>query len=1042
MIKSLLVSALVLTACAPASGRVGGETPAEGPFDLVVLSTTDVHGRIRAWDYYGDSAETSRGLARAATIVDSIRAANPGNVLLLDAGDLLQGNPFAYVAMKQFADSANPIIAAMNAMGYDAAAIGNHEYNYGIPYLERAVAQARFPMLSANTFKPDGSLKWKSWTIVERRGVKIGIIGATTPGVMVWDADNVRGKLKLTDIVPAVKKAVDEVKAAGASVVMVTVHSGLNEPDSYDPVTTGVPSENVSERIAKEIPGIDLIVYGHSHREQPDLHLGNTLLVQPKNWATSVGVARLTVSRDRGAWRVTSSKGTTIQSRNHAEQAAVTAASSSAHRASVAYANTVIGTSTVAWRGDSARLMDTPLIDFIGEVQRKAANADLASTAAFTLDASIPAGPITVARIAQLYPYDNTLRAVRISGQQLKDYLEFSSRFYKSVSNGRPEADPEIPGYNFDIITGADYTIDLARPMGSRITSLTYKGKAVQPTDSFTLALNNYRQTGGGGFAMLKGAPLVYDQQQEIRQLLIDEVRRKGTLRPEDYFSRNWTLLFGGSASSGNVPSGPRLRVIGTNDLHGQLEPTQDASGTWRGGVAHTAAIIRQAQSECTGECSYVLLDGGDLFQGTPISNLSYGRPVVDYYNSMGYTASAVGNHEYDWGQDTLRARMRQARFRFLSANTKFTDGRDVPWIANDTIVTRGKTKVGIIGITTPQTKTSTLPANVANITFAEPAPTIDAEAKALRARGADVIIVVAHEGGFCNRDSSGVESCTGNLFQMVPRITEKVDLIVAGHSHSLLNTRINNIPIVQSQRWGTAVSVTDIPLDATGKVAGPAAAELRHVLTNSTPAYAPVDSMVKRAAARVAPIVNRKIGALEAPLERTGPQYPLGNIIADSYRWAGKGDVAIMNTAGIRSRLAEGEITYGRLFVITPFANTLYRIRMTGAQVREYMEKLLSRDQVGIHISGLSVGYDPDKPAGSRITSITFPQGRTLADNAIYNVIVNSFAAGGGSDMGPPAGAESIALNVVDLDALVDYIKSKPQPLQIPQETRIFIAK
>src|SRR4029079_8403512 len=238
-----------------------------------------------------------------------------------------------------------------------------------------------------------------------------------------------------------------------------------------------------------------------------------------------------------------------------------------------------------------------------------AAHADLASTAAFTLDASLPAGPITVARIAQLYPYDNTLRAVRITGRQLRDYLEFSSRYYKSAASGKPEIDPDIPGYNFDIISGADYTIDLTKPIGSRIISLTYKGKPVQPTDTFTLALNNYRQTGGGGYAMLKDAPVLFDQQQEIRQLLIDEVRAKGTLRQEDYFTRNWSLLMGVGSQGAQVPSGPRLRVIGTNDLHGQLEASQDASNVWRGGVAHTATVIRQAESECGKDCHYVLLD-------------------------------------------------------------------------------------------------------------------------------------------------------------------------------------------------------------------------------------------------------------------------------------------------------------------------------------------------------------------------------------------------------------------------------------------------
>jgi 2',3'-cyclic-nucleotide 2'-phosphodiesterase (5'-nucleotidase family) len=1041
--RRYLLFTVALIGCATAAPNPAATSSHASSLELLVLSTTDTHGRIRGWDYYGDSAESIRGLTRAATIVDSVRAANPGRVMLVDAGDLLQGNPFAYIAMKQFADSANPIIAAMNAMHYDAAAIGNHEYNYGVPYLERAVSQATFPMLSANTWTPTGEHKFKPWTIIDRQGVKIGIIGATTPGVMAWDAANVAGRVKLTDIVPAVRTAVQEVKAAGADIVVASVHTGLNEPSSYDTVTTGLPGENVAERIAKEIPGIDLVIYGHSHKEQRDLHIGSTLLVQPKNWATSVGVAHLNLTRVNGKWTVASSRGETIQSRGHPEQSRVLATSAKVHEATVAYANAVIGNTAIAWRGDSARLRDTPLMDLVAEVERKVTHADLASVSAFTLDAALPAGPITVARIAQLYPYDNTLRAVRITGKQLRDYLEFSSRYYTSVTNGKPSINPEIAGYNFDMITGADYTMDLTKPMGSRITSLTYKGKPVQPTDTFTLALNNYRQTGGGGYAMLKDAPVVFDQQQEIRQLLIDEVRSKGTLKSEDYFTKNWTLVTSVAPTSVVMPTGPKLRVIGTNDLHGQLEASQDPKGIWRGGVAHTASVIRKAESECTGDCHYILLDGGDLFQGTPISNLSYGRPVMDYYNRMGYTASAVGNHEFDWGQDTLKARMRQAKFPFLAANVRTADGRDLPWIANDTIVVRGKTKVGIIGVITPTTATETLPANVVGLAFVDPAPVIDAEAKSLRARGADVIVVTAHWGGFCDPDANGVVTCKGGIFDMASKLTEKVDLIVAAHSHSLINTRVNNIPIVEAFRWGQTVDVADIPLDANGKVAGPAVTELRAVIVDSTEAYAPVDSMVKRTAARVAPIVNRKIGVINESLERDeDKQYPLGNLLADAYRWGGKGDIGMINTAGIRSRLQAGDITYGKLFTIEPFGNTLYRVRMSGAQVREYFEKLLSRNTAGFHVSGITIGYDPDKPVGSKITSLTLPAGRTLSDNATYDVIMNNFNATGGSNMGPPPGTVSTPLNVVDLDATVDYIKSRPQPLEVPKEVRIFIAK
>jgi 2',3'-cyclic-nucleotide 2'-phosphodiesterase (5'-nucleotidase family) len=683
---------LLTLACAPA--QLQQSSP---PIDLVVATTTDVHGRLRAWDYYANQAETVRGLTRAATIIDSVRAANPGRVILLDGGDLLQGNPLAYVAAKVSRDRTNPVVAAMNAMRYDAAAIGNHEYNYGVPYLDSAVGQARFAFLSANTYRidPAGVHAYRPWVIVERAGVKVGIVGATTPGVTLWDAENIRGRLRFGNIVPAVRQAVGEARAAGADIVLVTVHSGLNEPSSYDTVTTGVPSENVAARIASEVPGIDLVLYGHSHKENRGSTIGRTLLIQPKNWATSVDVAHLQVSRSGGRWIVTDKRSDLVQAAGHSENPAVLAATDAIHRETVRYVTTPIGSTPERWSADSARLKDTPLIDFILETERKAAGSDLASTAAFSTDVVMGPAPITIAQVAQLYPYDNTLRAVRITGKQLRDYLEFSSRYYRTPASSTAtlETDPQIPGYNFDIVSGVDYVMDLSRPIGSRITRLDYKGKAVTARDSFTMALNNYRQTGGGGYAMLSGAPVVYDKQQEIRQLLIDEVRSRGVVRQADYLRPNWMLvngnvLIGGpnalvgrivdvippnaavaplvppsvNASRPGFPTGTRfLRIIATNDFHGALEPRPDASGVRRGGAAYVAAAIDRARQECATRCETLLLDAGDLFQGTPASNLSYGRPVVDYYNRMGYAASALGNHEFDWGTDSLRARMRQA---------------------------------------------------------------------------------------------------------------------------------------------------------------------------------------------------------------------------------------------------------------------------------------------------------------------------------------------------------------------------------------------
>src|SRR5207237_6303964 len=297
---------------------------AAAPVDLIIATTTDVHGRLRAWDYYANQAEAARGLTRAATIVDSVRAANPGRVILLDGGDLLQGNPFAYVAAKVSRDRVNPIIAAMNAMQYDAAAIGNHEYNYGVPYLDSAARQAKFPLLSANTYRidPDGVHAYRPWTIIERAGLKVGILGATTPGVTLRDAQNIRRRLRFGEIVPAVRDAVKEARAAGADVVLVTLHSGLNEPASYDTVTTAVPSENVAARVASEVAGIDLVLYGHSHKEMRGTTIGQTLLIQPKNWATSVDIAHLHLERGADGWSVTRKSAELIHGADCEENAA------------------------------------------------------------------------------------------------------------------------------------------------------------------------------------------------------------------------------------------------------------------------------------------------------------------------------------------------------------------------------------------------------------------------------------------------------------------------------------------------------------------------------------------------------------------------------------------------------------------------------------------------------------------------------------------------------------------------------------------------
>src|SRR5256714_1193303 len=401
----------------------------------------------------------------------------------------------------------------------------------------------------------------------------------------------------------------------------------------------------------------------------------------------------------------------------------------------------------------------------------------------------------------------------------------------------------------------------------------------------------------------------------------------------------------------------------------------------------------------------------------------------------MGYAASALGNHEFDWGVDTLRARMRQAKFGILGANVRYIDGRDVSWIPNDTIVPRGRTKIGIIGVSTVATPTTTRASNVVGLRFDDPAPIVDSIAPVLRKRGANFVIVVAHAGATCQRPAA--TDCSGEIIDLARKLTSKVDVIVSGHTHTLVNTEVKGIPIVQARSSGGAIDVLDRALATT--IHAPARHEVRDFAVDTLRPVPGIDSIVQTAVARVASLVNRRVAMIPATLTRQGDQYPLGNVIADAQRWAGKGDVAIMNNGGIRTELRAGEATYGSLFEIQPFGNVLYSLIMTGAQLRGLIEAMLAKSLIDDHVSGMTIKYDPTKPPGSRLVSVTMSDGSALSDVKTYNVIVNDFLATGGEGYHAAERASSAKpLNIIDLDALIDYLRSLPTPVTAHAEVRI----
>ena len=1073
-----LLALLAVPACSP---RTPSTLPAVAPLPapdtmtLVLMGTTDVHGRLYNHDYY-TGAETDHGLALLKPRIDSIRAAHAGRTMLFDSGDLLQGNPLGMVYARVHGDQPNPIMRAMNLLDYDAAAIGNHEFNYGLDHLERATALAGFPFVSANIFR--AGTQQHAFTpyvllpVPTPAGdtLHVGVTGNTPPGVHLWDRDNVTGILEFRDVVASVSRVVASLKDEGADIVVVLSHGGL-EGTSYDTVTTGLPAENAAAALAEQVPEIDVIFLGHTHRELADTLINGVMLTQAKNWATSLAVATLQAHRaGPGDWRVQRKRGEIVRPRRGDVDRAFLDSLRWEHERTVAHVNARIGEASERMAAREARVRDTPVIDFINEVQRRAAGADLSSTAAFQIDAALPQGDISVADVAALYPYDNTLKAIRITGAQLRAYLEKAAEYYRGYPAGDSTVTNfEVPGYNFDIVAGVEYTLDLARPVGARVTSLTRDGERVRDDQSFTLALNNYRQAGGGGYDMIAGAEVVYDRQEDIRELIIAEVQRRGVIRPGGYFRESWRIVpeaaaeaalaeqisreakpdgepAGSAAASGAARNSSsagaptarrkRLRVLATNDFHGNLAPTRTSGGPPVGGAAALATYFDMERAGFGGD-PVLLLDGGDIMQGMPVSNLTRGRSTVEYYNAAGYDAAAIGNHEFDWGPAVLRERMAQARFPLLAGNIVVAGSDTTPsWIRGTTILERDGLRIGVLGLTTRETPTATMAEYVRGLEFEDGAATMNRLVPVLRRAGADFVVVVAHAGAYCENAS---QNCEGEMIDWLERTSEKPDLVVAGHTHSVVRSREHGVSIIETGSWARTYGVVDLerisrdsvdvwirgtPVPWTGRV----------------PPDSAVAALVARAEAEVGPQLERVITHNAEEIPRRGLDNPMGRLIADAQRAATGSQIAIMNAGGVRAPMPAGAVTWGDLYRIQPFGNKLMVLKLTGSMLHDAIEHALSGTNPGAHVSGLTVVYDPDRPAGQRVVSLRLTSGESIEPHQTYTVTVSDFLASGTGDGFSAFGRalESTPTGIVDLNALIQYIQNQPQPLRAPRDERM----
>ena len=570
--------------------------PVEGQtVDVRILATTDLHTNLVNYDYYQDKPVETLGLAKTAVLIEKAKKENP-NVLLVDNGDTIQGTPLGtYKAIVDPVEKGeqHPMYAALQALGFEAGTLGNHEFNYGLDYLNRVIETAGMPLVNANVLDPaTGKFIYQPYKIIEKTftdtqgrltTVKIGVTGIVPPQILNWDKANLEGKVVVRDSVEAIRDIIPEMRKAGADITLVLSHSGIGD-DKYER-----GEENEGYQIAS-LPGVDAVVTGHSHAEFPSGNgtgfyekypgvdgvngkINGTPVTMAGKYGDHLGVIDLKLNYTDGKWKVTDSKGSIRKvdtKSNVADQRVVDIAKES-HQGTINYVRQQVGTTTAPITSYFALVKDDPSVQIVNNAQLWYAKQELAGTPEANLpilsaaapfkagtrgDATaytdIPAGPIAIKNVADLYLYDNVTAILKVNGAQLKEWLEMSAGQFNTIdpNNSQPQnlVNTDYRTYNFDVIDGVTYEFDitqpnkydregkLANPNASRVRNLKYQGKEIDPNQEFIVVTNNYRSN--GNFPGVREASLNRLLNLENRQAIINYILAVKNINPSA--DQNW----------------------------------------------------------------------------------------------------------------------------------------------------------------------------------------------------------------------------------------------------------------------------------------------------------------------------------------------------------------------------------------------------------------------------------------------------------------------------------------------------------------------
>ncbi len=1033
------------------------ELASMGEKTITVLATSDLHGRIYPYDYAIDDADADAGLAKVATIIKAEKAASD-NVVLMDLGDTVQDNSAELFNN----DAVHPMIKALNLLGYDTWTIGNHEFNFEKDFLENNIATFEGSVLAANIRNTaDDDYFVEPYTIIEKDGVRIAIVGLLPPHVDTWEAaapEHFDG-LYFTGTVEEAEKAVAALEGK-YDVLVGAFHLGQDGEHGYDGAAA----------VAEACPEFDVIFMGHAHSKVSEAEVNGVKLAEPGAYGWAVSKAEITVK----SGQVTSVMTSNIETSGVEADQEMLDAFKYVHDTSIEDANTVVGTVAADYitgvdyltgaasvtTMPTSQVEDTALIDLINEVQLFYTGAEISSAATFKNDMNLVAGDFKKKDVANIYKYPNTLMGVNITGANLKAYMEWSASYFNTYVPGdiTVSFNENIRGYNYDMFAGVTYDIDISQPAGERITNLMLKGSEIDDAMTYKLAVNNYR------FGTLLGLELVteddkyYDSYEEmqdagrIRDLIIKYIdeEKEGIASPS--VDNNWKIIGNefehelkdealqmvkdGSltiptSEDGRTPNVESiniydlikdglfsseyktLTILHTNDMHGFfIEGAYDGMGAAK---MKTVFDMYRAASDAT-----LVVDAGDATQGANLVTLSEGANAIKVMNALGYDVMSTGNHEFDYGQAPLLANAAAADFPILAANVKMGDDYFLtPYVIKEV----DGIKVAFFGLLTPDTVFLSHPDNSVGLTFEDPA-TVAEEMVTTLTPMADVVVALVHLG----------DEGTANTSTTLANTVSGIDLIIDGHSHSTYpNGELVNGTLIVSTGSKTAnVGVVEMSLKD-NELLSVGAKLFTKAQSADIAEDAAVLALVEEIKAENAVIEEEVVASTDVELigvrgeVRTG-ETNLGNLITAALLDVSGADFALQNGGGIRASIDVGDITKGEVLTVLPYGNTVRVIELTGAEMIAAIENGIDiyPDAKGAfpHIGGMMVEFDSSLAAGSRVVSIMV-DGVAIDEAATYTLATNDYLVAGGDGYSMLVGKKVVAeFGAVD-EVLIDYINA-----------------